>query len=86
MISQSEPLAPKEIMVDRKIRTDVYILSIETGGSVTPEKRIPRKKKNMKSLAMSPPRKDPIILGIKKHQSLPPHLARYSTGFRSLLN
>ena len=35
-------------------------LFVGTGSSVTPEKIIPRKKKNMKSLAMSPPRKDPI--------------------------
>ena len=47
-------------MVDKKIQADVSILSIGTGASVTPEKHIPRKKNNMKSLSMSPPRKDSI--------------------------
>ena len=46
----------------------------------------------MKSLAMLPPRKDPIpnqdinILGTKTYQSLPPQLAKYSTGYKSLIN
>ena len=46
-------------MVD-KIRTDLSVLYGVTGASVTPGKRIPRKKRNMKSLETSPPRKDPI--------------------------
>ena len=60
LISQSEKPTPKEIIVDKKIRSDVSFLYVGTGDSVSQEKRIPRKKKNMKSLAMSPPRKDPI--------------------------
>ena len=32
-------------MVGNKIKTDVYILSGGTGANVTPEKRIPRNKK-----------------------------------------
>ena len=57
-----------------------YGLIGETRASVTPEKRIPRKKRNIKSLAMSPPRKDPIPnkdknnLDLQKYQSLPPHV------------
>ena len=46
----------------------------------------------MKSLAMSPPGKDPItnqdinILGTKQDQSLPPQLAKYCPGYKSLIN
>ena len=70
-------------MVDNKIRTDVSVLYVGTGADVTPEKRIPRKKNNMKSHAMSPPRKDSIpnqdieMLGTKIYQSLPPQLANF---------
>ena len=46
--SPSESPAPKEIMVDNKMRTDVSFLSIVTGASVTPETRSPRKKNNLK--------------------------------------
>ena len=49
-------------MVD-KIWTDIsvdYVFKGETRASVTQERRIPRKKRNTKSLATSPPRKDPI--------------------------
>ena len=35
-ISQSEPPAPKEIMVNPKMQTDVSLLSVATGDSVTP--------------------------------------------------
>ena len=41
LISQSEPPAPKEIMVDPKMRTGVSVLSGNTGASATPGKRIP---------------------------------------------
>ena len=58
--SKSEPPAPKVIMVDNKIRTDVSLLYLVTGASLTPKKRIPRKKSNMKSPEMFPPRKDLI--------------------------
>ena len=46
----------------------------------------------MKSLAMLPPRKDPIpnqdinILGTKKYQSLPLQLSKYFPGYKSLIN
>ena len=58
-----------------KLRTDLSVnsgLIGETRASVTPEKRIPKKEQNIKSLAMFPPRKDPITtqdkytLGIQK--------------------
>ena len=61
-----------------KIRTSVYVLDLATGAIVTPEKRTPRNKKNIKSLAMSPQIKNPIpnqyinMLVTKKYQSLPP--------------
>ena len=63
-----------------------------TGASVTPEKLIPRKKKNMKSPEMSPPIKDPIpnqdinMLGTKKDQSIPPQLAKFRPVYKSLIN
>ena len=78
-------------MVDNRIRIDVYFLFVGTGSSVTPEKN-PRNKNNMKSIAMSPPRNDPIpnqdmnILINKKYQSLPPELAKYPPGYKSLIN
>ena len=92
MNSQSEEPAPKEIMVYKKIRTDVSILSVGTGASVTTEKCIPRKKNNIKPLLILPPRKDTIPnkdinrLRTKKHQSLPPKLAKYCPGYKLLLN
>ena len=70
-------------MVNTKIKTDVYYLSVGTRANVTPVKRIPRKKNNMKSLAMYPPRKDPIpnqyinILGAEADKSLPPQYASW---------
>ena len=47
MIGQSEPSAPKEIMVEDKMWTNVSILYEGTGASVMPEKYIPIKKSNM---------------------------------------
>ena len=43
-ISQLEPSAAKEILVEYKIRTDVSLFFGGTVASVTPERRIPRKK------------------------------------------
>ena len=43
-----------------KLQTDLSVLSGATGASMTPEKRILRKKSDTKSLATSPPIKDPI--------------------------
>ena len=89
-IRQSEPPSSKEMMVD-KIRTDLSVLSGVTGPSVTPERIIPRKKRNMKSLATSSPRKDPIpnqdinTLGARKYQSLPPQLPKFCPGYKSLI-
>ena len=60
--------------------------------SVTPEKRIPGKKRNIRSLATSPPRKDTIpnqdknTSGIEKYQSLPSHVPKFPTGSKSLRN
>ena len=62
MITQSEAPAP-EVIVAEKLQTDLSVNSILTGetrASVTPEKRIPGKKGNIKSLATSPRRKYPI--------------------------
>ena len=75
--------------------TDVYVLSGVTGetrASATLEKRIPIQKRKIKLLAASPPRKDTIpiqdknTLGIKKYQSLPPHVPIFPHGFISLRN
>ena len=55
-------------------------MSGSTVAIVTPENCIPRKKNNMKSLATSPPRKDPIsnqdinMLGTKNDQSCLPQI------------
>ena len=74
------------------MRTDLYVISKVTGDSITPGKRIPGNKRNNKSPAMSPQRKDPIpnqdknTLGIEKDQSLPPHVPKFSPGFKSLIN
>ena len=74
------------------MQTDIYVFFIATGASITPEKLIPINKSRIKSIATSPPRKDPIpnqnknTLGIKKYQSLPPHVPKFSPGFKSLRN
>ena len=75
-------------MVNPKIRTNVSIFSEATGASETPEKRIPRNKKNIKSLTMSPQRKDTFpnqdiyMLGTRKYQILPPQLAKFCRGYK----
>ena len=57
-----------------------------------PGKRIPRNKRDMKSLAASPPRKDPIpnqdmnMLITVKYQSLPPQLPKFRPRYKSLRN
>ena len=94
LITQSEASAPEVIVVD-KLWTDISVnsgLIGETRASVTPEKRIPRKKINIKSLATLPPRKDPIpnqdknTFGLKTNQSLPPHVPPFLVGFKFLRN
>ena len=91
-ISQSESSAPKLVMADDKLRTDVSILSGETGAILTLEKLILRKKRSMKSPAMSPLRKDPILnqdinrLITKKDQNIPPHFEKFPPGSKSFLN
>ena len=63
-----------------------------TGASVTPEKRIPRKKRNTKPPAMYPPKNDPISnkdinrLITEEDPSLPPHLSKYPPEYKQLLN
>ena len=62
MITQSEAPEP-EVIVLEKLQTNLSVnsrLTGETRSSATPEKRTPRKKGNIKSLAMSSPREDPI--------------------------
>ena len=62
------------------------------GASVTPEKRIPGKKRDTESSAISPPRKDPISnqyinkLITEQYPSLPPIKAKYTPGFKPLFN
>ena len=57
-----------------------------------PEKHIPRKKGKIKSLATSTTRKnstpnqDKNTLGIKKDQSLPPHVPKFRPVCKSLRN
>ena len=93
-ITQSKSSA-SEVIVVEKLQTDLYVnsgLTVETRASVTPVKHIPGKKRNIKSLATSPPRKDPIKnqdknnLGIQKYQCLPPHVSPFPHGFKSLIN
>ena len=81
-------------MVD-KLQTDLsinYALTRETRASVTPGKSIPGKKRKIKPLATSPPRKDLIpnqdknTLGLQKYQCLPPQLPPFNPGFKSLRN
>ena len=92
LISQSEPPAPKVIMVDNIIRTDVSLLSVGTGANVSPEKRIPRRERNMKPPAMLPPRKymipnqDNNRLITKKYQSFLPYLETFPCEFKSIIN
>ena len=62
MITQSEAPLP-EVIVVGKYLTDIFVnsrLTGETRASVTPEKYIPGNKRSIKSLATSPPRKDPF--------------------------
>ena len=70
-----------------KLRSDLSVNSGLTGDTraiVMPGIRIPRKKKYIKSLAMSSPRKDPITnqdkntLGLQKYQLLPPHVPPFT--------
>ena len=74
-----------------KLRTYLSVNSVLTGETrtlVTPGKRIPRKKRNIKSLATSPPRNDKSLnqnkntLGLQKYQCLPPHLPAFPPGFK----
>ena len=69
------------------MQSNVSILSTGTTGDIlTPEKRISKKKSNVKSIETSSPRKDTIpnqdkkTLGIEKDQILPPHLPKFFLG------
>ena len=75
MITRSEAPAPEKIEV-KKHRRDLYDLSaatVEIGltevtrASVTPEKRIPKRKEYIKSLDLYPLRKYPIPNQDKKY-------------------
>ena len=74
------------------MKTDVSTFYGGTGASVTPEKRIPGNKRNIKSPAMSPPRKYPIPnqdinrLITKKYANLSPIKAKYPSRFKPLFN
>ena len=82
-ISKLEPSLPQLILLVSKIPTDFFL----TGKTFTPEIRIPRKESNLKSPAISPPRKDPIpnqyITRIitQQYPNLPPHLVKVPTGY-----
>ena len=74
-----------------KLRTYLSVNSVLTGETrmtATTGKRIPRKKRNIKSLATSPPRNDKILnqdknaLGLQKYQCLPPHVPEFPPGFK----
>ena len=75
-------------MVNAKLKTDVSIFSGATGDSVTSGKIIPGNKRNIKSPALSPPRKYPItnqdikILITEQDPSIPPIRAKYPPGFK----
>ena len=77
--------------MESKLPTDVSILSVGTGASVTPELRIP-KKKNIKQPAMSRPRKDSIPNQdinrwiTQQDPSLPPIIEKYTTEYKPLFN
>ena len=93
LISPSEPPAPKLKVVNPKIRTDATVLSTETTGAILiPENRIPRKKRNIKSIVTLLPKKDPIsnqdknTLGTKQDQILPPHSPKFSPEYTSLID
>ena len=47
-------------MMVHRMQNDISVLSGSTGASIMPEKRIPGKKRKIKSLETLPPRKDPI--------------------------
>ena len=75
-----------------KTRTVVSLFSGGTGASVTPEKSIPKKKRNMNPPEMSPPIKYPIpnqdihILITEQDPSLPTILEKYPPGYKQLFN
>ena len=74
-----------------KLRTNNYVnsgLIGETRASITPGKGIPSRKIKIKSLATSPPIKEPIPdqdknnLGLQKYQCLPPRIPTFPPGFK----
>ena len=71
-------------MLESKMRTDVSHFSAVTGASATPfKKKNQERKSDVKSPAMSPPRKDPIPnqyinrLITEQDPSIPPIIAKY---------
>ena len=87
LIGWSKPPVSKDKMVG-KLELIYLFLSGVTGASRTLEKNTPRKENNMKSLAMSPPRKgmfpnpDINMLWAEKYQSLSPELAKFIPVFK----
>ena len=90
-IIKLETPAPKEIMVP-KMRIDLSLLFVATGASITPEKLIQIKKREIKSLETLPPRKytipnqDKNTLGSEKDQSIPPNIPKFPNGFKLIRN
>ena len=84
IISQLELWAPQEILLVTEIPTGVYLLSV-TGAIATLERRIPRRKGNLKSPEILPPREYTIpnqystIIIIQNNPNLPPHLSKVPT-------
>ena len=74
-----------------KITTDVSLLS-GIGASITPEIRIPRKKRNLKSPENLPPRNNPVpnqdstIITTQQDPNLPPHLSKLPTEHKPFID
>ena len=100
MITQSETPVPEEIEVHkyRRYMSDFSAATRETGltvgkrASVTPVKHIPKKKKYIKSLALSLlikypiPNQDKKIMGLNKYQCLTTDIPPFLPGNKRLLN
>ena len=74
-----------------EIPTGVYLLSV-TGAIATLERRIPRRKGNLKSPEILPPREYTIpnqystIIIIQNNPNLPPHLSKLPTGNKTFID
>ena len=90
MFNGSEAPSLEVIVVDN-LRTYLsvnYGLTRVTKAILTPEKRIQKKKRNLKSIDLYPPGKDPITnqdkntLGLQKYQCLLSHVPPFSSEFK----